>query len=57
MVGVAQAQGDSGFASVDNMMYVPYTTMQQRVTGNKNLNSIVAQAVDESVMGMAYDQV
>jgi putative ABC transport system permease protein len=57
VVGVAQAQGDSGFASVDNMMYVPYTTMQQRVTGNKNLNSIVAQAVDESVMGMAYDQV
>ncbi|MEA4884398.1 MAG: ABC transporter permease [Clostridia bacterium] len=57
VVGVTQRQGDSGLSSMDNSMYVPYTTMQQRITGNKNINAIVAQAVSESAMDLAYDQI
>ncbi len=57
MIGVAQRQGDSGFASSDNAMYVPYTTMQRRITGSKNINTIIAQAVDASSMDLAYSQI
>jgi len=57
VIGVAQRQGDSGFASSDNAMYVPYTTMQRRITGSKNINTIIAQAVDASSMDLAYSQI
>ncbi|OPZ64734.1 MAG: Macrolide export ATP-binding/permease protein MacB [Firmicutes bacterium ADurb.Bin506] len=57
VVGVTKVQGDSSSVSRDNVMYVPYTTMQKRITGNENIGTIVAQAADESVMSQAYDQI
>jgi len=57
VVGVAASQGDTGFSSVDNVMFIPYTTMQKRLTGNKNISTISVQAVSDKEMDTAYDQV
>jgi len=57
VVGVAASQGDTGFASVDNGLFIPYTTMQKRITGNKNISTISVQAVGDKEMDAAYDQV
>ena len=57
VVGVAASQGDTGFSSVDNVMFIPYTTMQKRLTGNKNISTISVQAVGDKEMDAAYDQV
>ncbi len=57
VVGVAASQGDTGFSSVDNVMFIPYTTMQKRLTGNKNISTISVQAASDKEMDTAYDQV
>jgi len=57
VVGVAASQGDTGFSSVDNVMFIPYTTMQKRLTGNKNISTISVQAVSDKEMDAAYNQV
>ena len=57
VVGVAAPMGDSGFTSMNNVMYVPYTTLQKRVTGNQYIGSISAKVVSEEYMDAAYDQV
>lgn len=57
VVGVAEPMGDSGFTSMDNMMYVPYTTLQKRVTGSKYIGSISAKVIGEEYMDSARDQV
>jgi len=57
VVGVAASQGDTGFSSVDNALFIPYTTMQKRITGNKNISTISVQAVGDKEMDAAYDQV
>ncbi len=57
VVGVAASQGDTGFSSVDNVMFISYTTMQKRLTGNKNISTVSVQAVGDKEMDAAYDQV
>ncbi len=57
VVGVAEPMGDSALVSMDNMMYVPYTTLQKRVTGSKYIGSISAKVVGEEHMDAARDQV
>ncbi len=57
VVGVAASLGDTGFSSVDNVMFIPYTTMQKRLTGNKNISTISVQAVSDKEMDAAYNQV
>ncbi|MDB5081182.1 MAG: hypothetical protein JWP00_3106 [Chloroflexi bacterium] len=53
VVGVLTAKGGTGFGSLDNQIYVPITTAQKRLAGNrqqgvagvgKTINSIVAKA-------------
>ena len=57
VVGVAASLGDTGFSSVDNVMFIPYTTMQKRLTGNKSISTISVQAVSDKEMDAAYNQV
>ena len=40
VIGVLTSKGTSGFGNADDITYVPFSTAQQRLTGNHNVNSI-----------------
>lgn len=44
VIGVLTPKGASGFGNADDVIYVPFTTAQQRLTGNHNVNSIDVMA-------------
>jgi putative ABC transport system permease protein len=44
IVGITTAKGGSGFSNADDMIYIPYTTAQRYLSGNKYLSEIDAQA-------------
>ncbi len=44
VIGVTVAKGGSGFSNADDMIYIPYTTAQQYISGNKYLSEIDVQA-------------
>ena len=44
VVGVAKAKGGSGFTNTDDAVYIPYTTAEQYITGNKYLSEIDVSA-------------
>lgn len=51
VIGITVAKGGSGFSNADDVIYVPYTTAQRYLTGNKYLTEIdvSAQSSDVSV--------
>jgi putative ABC transport system permease protein len=57
IVGVLQEKGQSGFGNNDDLMIIPVTTMQQRITGNKYVNTIYVQSKDEQYMDTVYNQI
>lgn len=50
VVGVIKAKGGTGFGSQDDMIYVPISTAQQFLAGNKRVSTISVQAESEEVM-------
>jgi putative ABC transport system permease protein len=40
IIGVLASKGGTGFGNADDVIYVPFSTAQQRLTGNQNVNSI-----------------
>lgn len=44
VVGITVAKGGSGFSNVDDVIYVPYTTAQRYLSGNKYLSEIDVSA-------------
>jgi putative ABC transport system permease protein len=44
IVGTMVAKGGSGFSNADDMIYIPYTTAQRYLSGNKYLSEIDVQA-------------
>ncbi|HET9920901.1 MAG TPA: ABC transporter permease [Ktedonobacteraceae bacterium] len=44
VVGVLATKGSSGFGNADDIIYVPFSTAQQRLTGNLNVNTVDVQA-------------
>ncbi len=46
IIGMTRAKGGSGFNNVDDMVYIPYTTAQRYLTGNRYLSEIDISAVD-----------
>lgn len=48
IVGVTKAKGGSGFSNSDDTIYIPYTTAQRYITGNKYLSEIDVSASDAS---------
>jgi putative ABC transport system permease protein len=44
IVGIMVAKGGSGFSNADDMIYIPYTTAQRYLSGNKYLSEIDAEA-------------
>ena len=49
VVGVTVAKGGSGFSNTDDVIYVPYTTAQRYISGNKYLSEIDVSAQSSDV--------
>jgi putative ABC transport system permease protein len=48
VIGVTRAKGGSGFSNSDDTIYIPYTTAQHYISGNKYLTEIDISASDAS---------
>src|SRR5215212_2305290 len=57
VIGVFLAKGGTGFRNPDDQIWVPVTTAMRRVFGRDYLNSMSIQAVSESRMDEAQQQV
>ena len=56
IIGVTVAKGGSGFSNQDDMVYLPYTTVQRYLTGNKYLSEIdVSAATPDSTTQVQND--
>jgi len=49
VIGVAESKGGSGFSNSDDAVYIPYTTAQRYLSGNKYLSQIDISAVSSEV--------
>jgi putative ABC transport system permease protein len=50
IIGVTESKGSSGFSNQDDMIYIPYTTAQKYLSGNKYLTEIDVQVADADLM-------
>lgn len=50
IVGMTASKGGSGFTNQDDVVYIPISTAQQYLTGNKYASTISIQAVDAQSM-------
>ncbi|AHF07988.1 ABC transporter permease [Desulfitobacterium metallireducens] len=57
VVGVTASQGSSGFTNNDDVVYIPITTAQDRLIGNKYLRQIFIEASSPQMMATAQNQV
>ncbi len=57
VVGVTVSQGSSGFTNNDDMIFVPITTAQDELIGNKYLRQIFVEAAGPDVMQAAQDEI
>ena len=48
VVGITVAKGGSGFSNADDVIYIPYTTAQRYLSGNKYLSEIDVQAANSN---------
>jgi len=49
VIGITHAKGGSGFSNSDDVIYIPYTTAQRYITGNKYLSEIDVSATSSDV--------
>jgi len=57
VVGVTREKGGSGFSNQDDMIYIPYTTAQKYLSGNKYLTEIDVQISDADLMTSAQTEI
>ncbi|GAB6174177.1 ABC transporter permease [Paradesulfitobacterium aromaticivorans] len=57
VIGVTASQGSSGFQNNDDMIFVPITTAQARLIGNKYVRQIFIEAASADMMQTAQDEV
>ena len=50
VIGVMQSKGGTGFGNQDDMIIIPLTTMQERITGQDILTSISVSVTDQMKM-------
>lgn len=55
--GVTVAKGGSGFGSQDDIIYIPITTAQQYLVGDKYLSTIDIQIASPEEMSLAEEQI
>lgn len=49
IIGITLTKGGSGFSNADDVIYIPYTTAQRYITGNKYLSEIDVSAGSSDV--------
>lgn len=57
IIGVTEEKGGSGFSNQDDMIYIPYTTAQKYLSGNKYLTEIDAQISKADLMTDAQAEI
>ncbi|WP_425806509.1 ABC transporter permease [Desulfitobacterium sp. Sab5] len=57
VVGVTASQGSSGMNNNDDVVYIPISTAQDRLIGNKYLRSIFIEATSAEMMSTAQDEI
>ena len=50
IVGILESKGTSGMTNVDDQILIPLTTLQARILGNQNVNSISVSVIDPTAM-------
>lgn len=57
VVGITESQGSSGFTNYDDMIFVPITTAQARLIGDKSVRQIFVKATSEETMENAQTEI
>jgi len=57
VTGVTETKGGTGFNSQDDLVYVPLSTAQRFLTGNKYVSSIYVQAQDQKSMSIVEEAI
>ena len=57
IIGVTVEKGGSGFSNQDDMVYIPYTTAQKYLSGDKYLTEIDVQVSDSDLMTSAQTEI
>jgi len=57
VIGIAAEKGGSGMTSSDDVVYIPYTTAQRYLTGNKYLTGIYISAESSEVSTTVQDDI
>jgi putative ABC transport system permease protein len=57
VVGITKAKGSSGTTDSDDIVFMPYTTVQAALAGYGAINSIKVQATSEGTLGLAQAEV
>ena len=57
IMGVTQKKGGTGFGSQDDMIFIPLTTMQKYLSGNKYVSTISIQGIDASSLSDLETQI
>lgn len=57
VIGVLEKKGPQAFLDIDTSMYIPLTTAQNLLTGEKHLRFIVAKAKNEDLIPLAISEI
>lgn len=57
ITGVLKSKGVSGMESRDEVIYIPYTTMMQRLYSNSYITSLIASATSREDSALARDEI
>jgi len=57
VIGITVAKGGSGFSSSDDIIYIPYTTAQRYLSGDKYLSEIDVSATSSEVSSQVQEDI
>jgi putative ABC transport system permease protein len=57
VIGLTEAKGGSGFSNQDDMIFIPLTTSQAYLAGNKSVSTISIEATDSSALDSIQSQI
>ena len=57
VIGILEAKGGSGFANLDDMVFVPLSTMQKVLSGVDYLSTIAVSVADKNQMTSVQEQI
>ena len=57
IIGITKEKGGTGFGSQDDMIFIPVSTAQRFLSGNKYLSSISVQAMDSDSMSQVQQDI